>query len=181
MLKEIHFLLKETHALLDKNSPEQKDDIHSKIVGIYLTLQEYTKEDREVLIEKYNELVDRGKAAGISKIKKIAAIRPVETTSTKKREPAGNDAKSEKIAASILDHSKTLKKKVESFGQMLENSKSSVDAVSSRVRENVKHVQKGVSSLENKEWYSLSTGQVALLLVMVLLAFVVMYLLIRAI
>lgn len=178
MSKEIHLLLKETKKLLDKKDREDKDDIHSKIVGLFLYLQDYAEADRDSIIEQYNLLVDRGKEAGISKIKKVIK-KATESSSIKQREKVANDENTEKLAASILDHSKTLKKKAESFGQMLENSKAFVENVSAGVRENVKQVQKGVLSLEGKDWYNLSTAQVVFLLVLVLLIFMFMYFLIR--
>ncbi|KAI5189723.1 hypothetical protein NEMIN01_0676 [Nematocida minor] len=181
MSQEISLLLKETERLLDKNSAEDKDEIHSKLVGLYLSLQEYAEEGKDAFVDQYNLLVDRGKTAGISKIKRIIkkAAEKKETSNVKKRETVENNQNTERIAASILEQSKTLKMKAESFGQMLENSKSFVEKVSSGVRENVKQVQKSVLALENKEWYSLTTGQVVFLLIAALLIFIFMYFLIR--
>ncbi|KAI5162967.1 hypothetical protein NEAUS04_1277 [Nematocida ausubeli] len=178
MAKDIHLLLKETKKLLERKDPEDKDDIHSQLVGLYLYLQEYNEEDRESLVAAYNELVDRGLSAGISKLKKIIK-KASEVVKIKKREEPEENAETQKLTASILDHSKTLKKKAESFGQMLENSKSFVENVSAGVRENVKQVEKGVHAMDSKEWYNLSTSQLVFLLGIVLLIFILMYVVIR--
>lgn len=188
MLKEITLLLKETKDLLDNYTEEKKDNLHSKITAIYLYLQEYTGETRDALVKEYNLLVEKGKELGISKIKRIHAPKEsitsgkrvsAESENIKKREDQATDPNKEKMAASILDHSKILKKKAESFGQMVENSKNFVDKVSTGMKENVKQVQKGVSSLEHTEWYSLSTGQAIFLLLSALFIFIIMYGLIR--
>ncbi|KAI5166914.1 hypothetical protein NEIG_01493 [Nematocida sp. ERTm5] len=183
MTKEIQLLLKETKTLLQRKHLEDNDNIHSKLLGLYLYLHEYTESDRESLVNEYNELVDKATGAGISKLKKIKIIENIKKTESikikKREEIVKGDEQSEKLAMSILDHSKILKKKAENFGQMLENSKKFVDNVSTGVRDNVKQVQKGVLSLESKEWYNLSTGQVILLLLFVILIFIIMYFIIR--
>ncbi|OAG29663.1 hypothetical protein NEDG_00796 [Nematocida displodere] len=180
MKKEIQNLLEEVKALLDMHPECDPDDIHSKIVGIYLSLDAYTESDKNAKIKEYNEVVDRATEAGIQKIRKYQVkTPPKEETRQKQRGEEHSTEEADRLALSILEHSKTLKKKTESFGSMVDISKDLLDKTTNSVRKNVHNVEKGMETLERKHWWSFGAVDTLVTVFIVVLVFIFMYIFIR--
>ncbi|KAI5172083.1 hypothetical protein NEFER03_1328 [Nematocida sp. LUAm3] len=176
MNKDLLHLLEETKELL-KEDEKEVDEIQSKIIAMSLYLDEYSEEDKEHLVEEYNRLVEEAKEAGVTRIKRynLKKKEVKEEEKTKKREVKEED----EIARNILEKSRLLKKKSESFGSMVDVSKDYVDTISGSVRKNVHNVEKGVGSLEKREIFSITTSGLIFIMGIVVLVFILMYALIR--
>lgn len=181
MNKELQHLLKEVRDLLNGDVSRDKDEIHSKLTGVYLYLEEYMEKDKRKVVEEYNKTVEMAKEAGVKSIR--AYKMPVEEVEEKeklrKREIDSSTEKADQLAMKILDKSRTLKKKSEAFGNMVEISKGILDTISSSVRKNVYQVQKGVDALEQSSWWSFNTSTLITIALFVIILFVFMYLFIR--
>ncbi|KAI5191361.1 hypothetical protein NECID01_1430 [Nematocida sp. AWRm77] len=174
-------LLKETQDLLETPERASTDDLHSKVLGLFVYLDRMPEPGAQ-LVDAYNVLADRCKQLGVRGIKRYRPKEkksPYEKEELRQRESTEIQAESEKLAQSILEHSKTLKKKTEAFGNMVDLSKNLLDTVTTGVRKNVHYVEKGVDTLTKKEWYSFSTTQTIGIVLLVLLVFCAMYLFIR--
>ncbi|KAI5186266.1 hypothetical protein NEHOM01_1355 [Nematocida homosporus] len=181
MNQELLHLLNETQELLNTPTTSDKDEIQSKIAALYLYISEEKSDKLDEIIEKYNELVDKAKQFGIKRIKKHRPKEVIqEKEELKERKTKQSKEEAEKLAMKILEKSKTLKEKSESFGNMVEISKDVLEKVSHSVRKNVTQVQKGVNALETKPWWSFGTLDIITTIGFVIAIFIIMYVFIRA-
>lgn len=179
MEAEFLTLLSETKEALAGEGEKDQDDLHSKVLGLYTYLDAGTVRDA-ALIDEYNAIVEECRALGLRRIRRYAVKKQAaEHEEGRRREQTASSEEAEKLGRAILEHSRTLKKKSEAFGTMLDLSKGLLDTVTAGVRKNVHHVEKGLETLEKKEWYAFGTRQTIGLVLLVVLVFCAMYCFIR--
>lgn len=187
MLKEVNTILQETKELLEIKDPldaSREEEIQNRIIAMYLSLIKDNESEHADLIEEYNRVIKKASRQGVHKIKKYSIHNipsPIEREEIKKREDeTGNTTEeTDTIALSVLEYSKTLKKKTEAFGNMLGISKGILETASGTLRKNVHAIEKGIELLEKKAWYSFGTLDMLWIIFLVIFIFICMYLFIR--
>jgi len=179
MSREFENLLRETQELARSKRAVDKEKLHSKILALYMYLERGERKNHKY-VEEYNKLAEECKEKEIRGIK-LYKNRDVEEEKeiARKREDVKKAERTEQIAASILEHSRTLKKKTEAFGAMVDISKDLVEKVAASVRKNVYSVEKGVEQLEKRHWWSFTTRNTVAMVIFVIIVFIFMYFFIR--
>ncbi|KAI5181815.1 hypothetical protein NEOKW01_1973 [Nematocida sp. AWRm80] len=181
MDQKIKQLLKETNNTLKIHNIDDNSSIHSKILALFMYLKKYHGENRTELVKEYNKIVESALEKGVEKIKKIEVKEDIEEKNELKERKEENTKEDEtRITSSILEHSKTLKQRTESFGSMLEMSKGFLEKVTGSVQKNVSEIEKNVSVLDSKPWWSFDTTGMLSIIVFVIVAFILIYALIRS-
>jgi hypothetical protein len=171
LLEEIKRGLEHAEALSDPGSLEDK------MLGLSLYIEDAKGGEKRRLLFAYNELADKMREAGISVEK--CEEEGEEKEVGRKRGESESKGEEETLVLSILNYSKELKRRSEYLGKITEESKSLIDALAGTVRKNVGALNREVSRLEKKEWWRLGRLDMMWILVLVVLAFMGMYVLIR--